>query len=263
MDKKTNAPEIPLCTNIIRLQSYLLAPDEVVLFDWFVVKQAAFKFKEFHYSQARIEEETRIKRTRQNVIIGKFKGLGFLSSQVRENKETRGRVNYFKVDFAVLADKDVLSEIINEKETIFRSFMQYMKYLSSEQRKSSKPKKEDSLDREIAGRIYELLNRIYEKRRIMYNDGDLTDEKPQRAKSETQLQRNKPIEKKLIRLSQSYDDNAIGHSFTAYADSVLKGEKSPENFMGYFLSYDDTTESFGVFEHYLNYFNLNYSYENN
>ena len=32
--------------------------------------------------------------------------------------------------------------------------------------------------------------------------------------------------------------------------------------MGYFLSYDDTTDSFGVFEYYLNYFNLNYGYKN-
>lgn len=262
MNKKTNAPEIPLCTNIIRLQSYLLAPDEVILFDWFVVKQVSFKFNEFHYSQARIEEETRIKRTRQNVIINKFKEMGFLFSQVRENKETRGRVNYFKVNFDILADKDVLSEIISEKDSIFKSFIQYMKYLSSEQKKFVKTKKNDSFDKETASRIYNLLNDTYEERRIMYNDGDLTSEKPERAKSRTQLQRNKPIEKKLIRLSQTYNDNAIKHAFAAYTDSVFKEEKSPENFMGYFLSYDDTTDSFGVFEYYLNYFNLNYGYKN-
>ncbi|BCI64889.1 hypothetical protein [Coprobacter secundus] len=262
MNKKINVPDIPLCINIIRLQSYLLAPDEVVLFDWFVVKQTSFKYKEFHYSQARIEEETRIKRTRQNVIVSKFKELGFLSSQVRENKETRGRVNYFKVNFEVLADKDVLSEIINENEAIFKNFMQYMKYLSSEQRKSLKSKKDDSFDKERAEHIYKLLNETYEKRRIMYNDGDLTEKKPQRAKSKTQLQRNKPIEKKLIRLSQSYNNNAICHAFTAYTDSVFKGEKFPENFMNYFLSYDDTTDSFKVFEYYLNYFNLHYGYDN-
>lgn len=96
------------------------------MFDWFVVKQVSFKFNEFHYSQARIEEETRIKRTRQNVIINKFKEMGFLFSQVRENKETRGRVSYFKVNFDVLADKDVLNGIISEKNSIFKSFMQYI-----------------------------------------------------------------------------------------------------------------------------------------
>ena len=108
----------------------------------------------------------------------------------------------------------------------------------------------------------EIFGNTYEERRIMYNDGDLTSEKPERAKSRTQLQRNKPIEKKLIRLSQTYNDNAIKHAFAAYTDSVFKEEKSPENFMGYFLSYDDTTDSFGVFEYYLNYFNLNYGYKN-
>ena len=105
MNNNPNIPEIPLCINVIRLQSYLLAPDEVILFDWFVVKQVAFKYQDFHYSQARIEEETRIKRTRQNMIISLFKEMGFLTSQVRENKETRGRVSYFKVDFEILANK--------------------------------------------------------------------------------------------------------------------------------------------------------------
>lgn len=166
------------------------------------------------------------------------------------------------MNFDVLADKDVLNGIISEKNSIFKSFMQYMKYLSIEQKKSVKMKKNDFFDKETASRIYDLLNDTYEERRIMYNDGDLTSEKPERAKSKTQLQRNKPIEKKLIRLSKNYNDNAIKHAFAAYTDSVFKEEESPENFMGYFLSYDDTTDSFGVFEYYLNYFNLNYSYEN-
>lgn len=123
MNKNPNIPEIPLCINVIRLQSYLLAPDEVILFDWFIVKQVAFKYQDFHYSQARIEEETRIKRTRQNIIIALFKEMGFLTSQVRENKETRGRVSYFKVNFEVLADKDILSEVINANEPLFKDFV--------------------------------------------------------------------------------------------------------------------------------------------
>ena len=262
MNKNPNIPEIPLCINVIRLQSYLLAPDEVILFDWFVVKQVAFKYQDFHYSQARIEEETRIKRTRQNMIISLFKEMGFLTSQVRENKETRGRVSYFKVDFEILANKDNLSEIIDAKTALFKDFLKYTKYLSSEQKKAVKPQKKDVFDANTADRIYNLLNSTYEERRIMYNKGELTSKKPDRAKSATQLQRNKTIERKLARLSQTYDDNAICHSFAAYTDSVFKEEKAPENFINYFLSYDDTTEAFGVFEYYLNNFNLNYGYKN-
>lgn len=106
------------------------------------------------------------------------------------------------------------------------------------------------------------MNLTYEERRVMYNNGELTDRKPKRAKSSTQLQRNKAIERKLARLSQTYSDISIKNAFTAYTDSVFKDEKSPDNFMNYFLSYDSTTESFSVFEYYLNRFNSNYSYRN-
>ncbi len=260
--KKINAPEIPLCTNIIRLQSYRLSPDEVVLFDWLIVKQVAFKYQDFHYSQARIEEETRVKRTRQNVIFTLFKEMGFLYSQVRENRETRGRVNFFRVDFDVLSDKDVLCEIINAQAPIFKDFIEYMKYLSTEQRKSVREQKNKPVSGISSDRIYKLLNDMYEKRRIMYNKGDLTGKKPEWGKSASQLQRNKHIERRLDRLSQLYDDNTICNAFTAYTDSVLKEEKKPENFMNYFLSYDGTSDSFSVFEYYLNFFSLKYVYKN-
>ena len=40
--------EAPMCINVVRLRDYLLAPDEVVLFDWLLVKQAyVFHFKPF------------------------------------------------------------------------------------------------------------------------------------------------------------------------------------------------------------------------
>lgn len=260
--KNNTVPEIPLCTNIMRLQSYLLPPDEVVLFDWFVVKQVSFKYKEFHYSQKRIEEETRIKRTRLEIIIMKFETLGFLKSDVRENKDTRGRVRYFKIYFELLSDSDVLSEIINPGSSIFKNFIKYMKHLLAEQKKSLKIPKEHEIDSSTPNRVYLLLNDTYEKRRVMYNDGGMTDEKPERAKSQTQLQRNKPIDRKLERLSKKYDDNAISHAFTSYTDSVFKEESTPDNFMNYFLSYDDVADSFNVFEYHLNYFNLHYGYKN-
>lgn len=120
MRNNPNVPEMPLCTNVMRLQSYLIPPDEVVLFDWFTVKQFSFKYKEFHYSQSRIEDETRIKRTRQDAIINKFEKLGFLKTTVKHNEITRGRVRYFNVKFDMLADEDILGEIINPEDTILR-----------------------------------------------------------------------------------------------------------------------------------------------
>ena len=112
--KALSAPEIPLCINVLRLLNYRLAPDELILFDWLTVKQISFKYKPFHYSQARVEEETRIRRTRQEVIIKQFSALGFLKTDIKVNSVTRGRVRYYSVDFSVLADVDVLVEIIRD-----------------------------------------------------------------------------------------------------------------------------------------------------
>lgn len=110
--KALSAPEIPLCINVLRLLNYRLAPDELILFDWLTVKQISFKYKPFHYSQARVEEETRIRRTRQEVIIKQFSALGFLKTDIKVNSVTRGRVRYYSVDFSVLADVDVLVDSV-------------------------------------------------------------------------------------------------------------------------------------------------------
>ena len=89
--KALSAPEIPLCINVLRLLNYRLAPDELILFDWLTVKQISFKYKPFHYSQARVEEETRIRRTRQEVIIKQFSALGFRGLQCTCRRGCPGR----------------------------------------------------------------------------------------------------------------------------------------------------------------------------
>lgn len=138
-----------------------------------------------------------------------------------------------------------------------------MKYLSAEQKKIAKASKKEKPDIDTAEEIYEILNSIYEQRRVLYNDGVLTNnKKPEKAKCYTRLQINKPIEKKLIRLAGKYDESTIGNAFISYTDSVLTGGAQPENFMHYFLTYDHINESFAVFERYLNYFNLYYTQKN-
>ena len=246
--KALSAPEIPLCINVLRLLNYRLAPDELILFDWLTVKQISFKYKPFHYSQARVEEETRIRRTRQEVIIKQFSALGFLKTDIKVNSVTRGRVRYYSVDFSVLADVDVLVEIIMPQTTLFEEQL----------------KPASAINHEAAARIYQLLSQVYDERRQYYNDGGLTgDVKPERSKSAMQLQHNKPIERKLAKLADYYNDNSIKNAFLAYVDEILTQKKEPENLMYYFLSFDETSDCFGVVNHYLNYFTLHYSYSSN
>ena len=78
-----------------------------------------------------------------------------------------------------------------------------------------------------------------------------------------QLQHNKPIERKLAKLADYYNDNSIKNAFLAYVDEILTQKKEPENLMYYFLSFDETSDCFRVVNHYLNYFTLHYSYSSN
>lgn len=263
MKNKVNAPEIPLCTNILRLQSYLLSPDEVMLFDWLIVKQISFKYKDFHYSQSRIEEETRIKRTRQEAIIKQFCALGFLKPEVKMNKVTRGKVRYFRVDFKTLSDKKILCQVIDEEKTLFKDYLRFIAYHATIQSQGIEKKKDETSPTQDTDRIYQLLNETYEERRTRYNEGRTTDEIPEMAIPPMQLPRNKAINKKLLHLSNVYNDDTIHGAFTAYADAIFESLESPKKPLDYFLSYNDTKDSFGVVEFYINAFTMNYSTPNN
>lgn len=266
MNKKTNLPDIPLCCNILRLQSYLLAPDELILFDWLVVKQISFRYKPFHYSQMRVEDETRIKRTRQEAIIAKFKEWGIIDVEVRQNEVTKGQVRYFSVLFNQLSDNSVLEKIISPTALLYIDFRQYLLYHSEQQSLVLNPrKKEEDTDTTDAEEAYQMLNRIYDERRIMFNEGRLTNGVvPDRLKSHTQLQYNKTIAKRLQRLLRRYEGNTIRNSFIAYVDNMLVGKDYvvPTNQMAFFLSYNKEEESFNVFDFYLNKYNLSYSFPN-
>lgn len=266
MNKKANQPEVPLCCNILRLQSYLLAPDELILFDWLVVKQISFRYKPFHYSQMRVEDETRIKRTRQEAIIAKFKEWGIIQVEVRQNEVTKGQVRYFSVLFKQLSDNSVLGKIISPTALLYINFRQYLLYHSEQQNLVLNPhQKEDDADVSDAEEAYQMLNRIYDERRIMFNEGELTGGVvPERLKSHTQLQYNKTIAKRLQRLLRRYEGDAIRNAFVAYVDNMLAGEDYlvPNNQMAFFLSYNKEEEAFNVFDYYLNKFNLSYSFPN-
>lgn len=259
MSKKVNAPEMPLCTNILRLQSYLLSPDEVVLFDWFIVKQISFRYKDFHYSQSRIEEETRIKRSRQDAIMKQFCSLGFLKPEVRVNKVTRGKVKYFNVDFNVLSNANILSQVIDQNQPLFKDYLFFLEYHANRQYQDDETEKENATDKRAVDRIYKLFNTVYEERRVMYNTGKLTEEKPTRIKSPTELPRNKAINKKISHLSKLYNNNTIKGAFTAYIDSVFKEHEFPYKPLDHFLSYNDSKEGFGVVEYYINRFTIAYT----
>ena len=125
--KALSAPEIPLCINVLRLLNYRLAPDELILFDWLTVKQISFKYKPFHYSQARVEEETRIRRTRQEVIIKQFSALASKTDIKGHNSVTRD-VSAITPWTSVYLPTWMSCRNHHAPTTLFRDFILYFAY---------------------------------------------------------------------------------------------------------------------------------------
>lgn len=119
--------ETPLCVNFQRFSSYILAPDEVVLFERLLFKQLNFGSKPFYYTGEAIESETRIRRRRVEAILSKFEGMGFLDCSKMVKKNGSSRAKHFIIDFDVLLDDNILSQIIDGESEYYKTFKTYIK----------------------------------------------------------------------------------------------------------------------------------------
>jgi len=261
--KMIDAPEMPLAINFLRLKSYLLSPDEAVMFDMMIIKASLFEYNPFYYSQRRIEDETRIKRRRQDKIISYFEDLGIIHSEVKENA-TGGKVRYFSVNFTSLCDEKILCEIIDHDSDLFKKVLQYVKYHSAQEKKSLKKKSEETaIYKETVNDLYFTLNQTYKRRCEKFNEKKRENGETGGFKSIVQLPRNKTLEKRLFALSELYDSGSIENSFIAFVDWLLKEadvEEKPSNIMNYFLTHDFDNDKWAVFEKFLNKFSNVYSY---
>lgn len=118
----------PLCVNIQRLKDYLLAPDEVMFFDWLIIKQRYFKYKPFFYQAERILKETRIKRRSLERIVKRFSAMEILVASVCGKPNGVGATMYYYVDFTKIIDR--LSEIIDADSDASKEFQNYFKHLA-------------------------------------------------------------------------------------------------------------------------------------
>jgi hypothetical protein len=93
-----NADKNPTCLNILKLQRYnfkFFSLEEVVFFEYLIVKAKAFGFGQFYHSTETISSETGIKRTKLDTIIGKFNKLGILQVEIKGFP----KVKHFMVNF--------------------------------------------------------------------------------------------------------------------------------------------------------------------
>lgn len=243
----------PLCTNILRLGAYLLAPDEVIFFDWLTMKQVSFGEKYgydtwFYYSYDRILSETRIKRTRLEVMIKRFQGMGILNVETRAKPNEVGRTRFFRMAFDGVKQK--LPEIIDQGNDAARAFREYFSALSRLQGKASKEHKkphQQEWQEERAKTVLCNLNAKYSERVRRYNDGKMTNGvPPTKAKMAVSFPNNKDIMQRIANVARIYKDDDIVCAFTAFADEYLTGERNikSNNILAAFLRYDAMEQRF-------------------
>ena len=97
------ADKNPLAVNIRKLQRYnfnFFSLEEVVFFEYLVVKAPLFKFQEFYHSTATIAKEIGIKRSKLESIINKFGKMGLLKVEVKGFPKVKHfTVNFEKISF--------------------------------------------------------------------------------------------------------------------------------------------------------------------
>lgn len=91
----------PMAVNIQKLQRYnfdFFSLEEVILFEYLVIKGKAFQFKPFYHSSATIAKETGIKRNKLDSILKKFQGLQLIKVELKGYP----KVKHFLVNYPVI-----------------------------------------------------------------------------------------------------------------------------------------------------------------
>jgi len=235
----------PLAVNIIKLQEYDFTKtklDEVVFFEWLVIKRISFGSETFFYQQRRIIEEVGIKRTRLDTIRGRFQEYGLLIDYGSVYNTCNYTVN---IEF-----------IKNFIDVGVKKEFQKPKVLNIEKLDFKKEKPLSKKELKKVKFLTSNLNDLFNKRREIFSDDD-----NEIKYTYTSMPINEKSYKQLFKLNSVYDIKTIENSFTAYCDEVIKYKDSivKSNMINHFSSYDFMTERFEVFERYLHFFNLNYS----
>lgn len=92
----------PTAVNILKLQRYnfdFFKLEEVIFFEYLVVKGQAFGFKQFYHSTETIGKETGIKRSKLKAIITKFTDLGIIDVEISGFPKVKHfTVNYLRIN---------------------------------------------------------------------------------------------------------------------------------------------------------------------
>lgn len=246
------------------VKDYRVSNDERTLFDWLVFTQRGFGVgKPFRHSIPQVKAATNVTRFSQGKLFAHFVELGFLKlgTDVFNNNTYRS----FFVDYSALAKKEVLSQIVHEGTDTFSAMFKMFAAWAKEQAKGEKPltkKEQKVVEAKLAAvePLLNILNETYANRVKMYNNGELTSEKPKRTKNAATLVCTAKSKKQFTTLMGIYNNDSINAAFIAYVDDLLRGNLKTDKILPYFLTYDEG--EFVVVNRYLEYYTLNYGRNN-
>jgi hypothetical protein len=235
----------PLAINILKMQEYDFSKtklEEIVFFEWLVIKRISFGTDTFFYQQRRVTEEIGIKRTRLETLRKVFEKLGLVVDHSNVFNTTTYHVSLIFVNNFI-------------KYGVKKEF-QKPKSLNIDKLHFNTKKPISVGDRKKIKSLLADLNEVYNKRRKIYNDNNIEQEY-----TFTGLPVNEKSYKQLNELSKVYEKEVIKNSFISYCDEVIvdKDRVVKANMTNHFSSYDFITERFEVFEIHLHRYNLYYS----
>ncbi len=255
--------DILLSNILISAKNYLLkSNDERMMFDWLVLKQHDFGLaKSFRHSVPQIQEETKIARYSQEKITQRFVDMGFLTvgKVYHQNNPYRS----FFVDFSVLSKPELLGQLVKPGTDTYNSLISNFSHWANEQKKEMKPlskkqRKEAETEVQAIEALFPRLVEQWNERVDMYNNGELTQEKPSRSRVYVaSFVPTKNAKMLMGKLRVKYPDEAIIKAFMVYADEIMRGKiKTPKSILLYFLTCNEG--EFDVVNNCYNYYVTSY-----
>lgn len=235
----------PFAVNSLLLQEYdfnKTKNDEVLFFEWLVIKRISFRRETFFYQQRRVFDEVGIKRARLETIKSKFIDYGL----VIENEGFSNTCHY-------TVSLEFISNFINIG---VKKQFQKQKLACIATMDFNKEKPLSQTVRKKTELLISRLNSVFNERRELYSDKNTEIQY-----TYSSLAINEKSYKQLSRLKSIYDNETIENGFTAYCDDVIqfKDRVSSSHMVNHFSSYDLSAQKFPLFERYLHFYNQNYS----
>lgn len=246
-DKENISVDYPLSINFKTFRQYdlkVISLEEIVFFEWLIVKRLSFNSDEFFYQNNRVSEELGIKRHKLENIKNKFsqdgleiklKGLNNATNYTIANMFIENFVNSYLLE---PYRKATLRKLLN------LDFKNEIKILAPEKNRIVS----------LIKSLEEIYNNMRE-RKIQYSNG-------KEFLKDTGLSYNNKTLQQLKLLKGRYKRGVIENSFICYVDHLIKGDDRTNHILNNFSSYDKANDSFPIFESRLNEFNNNYSLDN-